>query len=171
MPRTHERVPFRFLVMPCCHHEVCWVNPRLPSHCPNCGTRVYPEIRSNVLIIDDKAILSITTEQAAVQAILARILAQDPEPTWLGHNFSGEGYAVVQCGEVCVRIGYTDLHSLSQALRLDTQAVNWRIGAEFLGLLTQLEQQAHLTTDLGEVNRRMAVELGKLRQTDATRET
>jgi hypothetical protein len=25
--------------MPCCHILICWVNPRRPNYCPECGTR------------------------------------------------------------------------------------------------------------------------------------
>ena len=41
-----ERVPFRLLNMECCGHQLCWVNPRFPSYCPECGIHVYPEVRS-----------------------------------------------------------------------------------------------------------------------------
>ena len=43
----HERVHFRYFVMPCCNHNLCWVNPRLPSHCPECGAAVYSKLRTN----------------------------------------------------------------------------------------------------------------------------
>lgn len=56
---TTERVHFRFLVMECCSHQLCWVNPRLPSHCPECGARVYPDVRSWVTMEDNQAVLRI----------------------------------------------------------------------------------------------------------------
>ncbi len=53
--KQRERVHFRLLQMPCCSHLFCNVNPRLPSYCPACGTRVYPEIKSGVRISDENA--------------------------------------------------------------------------------------------------------------------
>ena len=55
--KNTERVHFRFLQMPCCGHLFCNVNPRLPSYCPACGKSIYPEIKSCVLISDQKATL------------------------------------------------------------------------------------------------------------------
>jgi hypothetical protein len=58
MPATvSERVHFRVIVMPCCQHMLCWVNPRLPSHCPECGTLVYPTVRGCVSFSDERAML------------------------------------------------------------------------------------------------------------------
>lgn len=50
-----ERVQFRYIAMECCNHQLCWVNPRLPSYCPACGARCFPQVRSWVLINDEKA--------------------------------------------------------------------------------------------------------------------
>ena len=54
---TTERVPFRLLETPCCSQLFCWVNPRLPIYCPECGTHIYPQVRSCVHYHDDRAIL------------------------------------------------------------------------------------------------------------------
>lgn len=54
---TLERVHFRLLHTPCCGSLLCWVNPRLPNYCPECGTRIYPEIRSSVHFEDLEATL------------------------------------------------------------------------------------------------------------------
>ena len=54
---TTEYVPFRIIVMPCCGHQLCWVNPRLPTYCPECGKIVYPEVRSCVINKDERALL------------------------------------------------------------------------------------------------------------------
>lgn len=43
---VNERVHFRLLHMPCCNHQLCWVNPRLPTHCPECGKFVIDELRA-----------------------------------------------------------------------------------------------------------------------------
>ena len=42
-----EQVDFRLFVMPCCGHQLCWVNPRLPNHCPECGQTVLSQLRTN----------------------------------------------------------------------------------------------------------------------------
>ena len=39
-------VHFRLFQMPCCGQLLCWVNPRLPNHCPECGTHVLVALRS-----------------------------------------------------------------------------------------------------------------------------
>lgn len=38
---SNEYVPFRLLLMPCCKTMICWVNPRRPAYCPECGTHVF----------------------------------------------------------------------------------------------------------------------------------
>lgn len=37
---TNERIQFRLIQMPCCMTLICWVNPRRPAHCPECGAHV-----------------------------------------------------------------------------------------------------------------------------------
>lgn len=41
-----EGVRFRLVRMPCCEQLLCWVNPRLPNFCPECGRRVLGELRA-----------------------------------------------------------------------------------------------------------------------------
>ena len=36
-----SRAHFRVLLMPCCGQMLCWVNPRLPNYCPECGKFIY----------------------------------------------------------------------------------------------------------------------------------
>ncbi len=55
MSAVNEHVQFRLIKMPCCHQMLCWVNPRLPNHCPECGTYILPQVRANVLITDTNA--------------------------------------------------------------------------------------------------------------------
>lgn len=60
MKATSERVNFRYIVMPCCNTQLCWVNPRLPSFCPECGNKVYMRLKtdgSHVRIADPNALL------------------------------------------------------------------------------------------------------------------
>lgn len=57
---TNERVVFRLIVMPCCNHQLCWVNPRYPSHCPECGQHIYARLRADpscIMITDENATL------------------------------------------------------------------------------------------------------------------
>jgi hypothetical protein len=51
----NEKVKFRLFQMPCCGHLLCWVNPRLPTFCPECGTKVYLELKTGeyTRILDD----------------------------------------------------------------------------------------------------------------------
>lgn len=55
--RMTERVHFRLIQTPCCSALLCWVNPRLPNYCPECGFRVYTEVRACILVSDDHATL------------------------------------------------------------------------------------------------------------------
>lgn len=59
-----ERVPFRLIHMGCCGQLLCWVNPRFPSHCPECGKYVYPAVKGWVTMKDDKAELRVHFERA-----------------------------------------------------------------------------------------------------------
>lgn len=58
MPKEHQRVEFRVLVMECCHVQLCWVNPRLPNYCPECGTVCIGTVKSCVTLSDTDATLS-----------------------------------------------------------------------------------------------------------------
>lgn len=58
MRTWNERVKFRLLQTPCCHTLLCYVNPRLPNYCSECGERLYAKIKANpavILIADDDA--------------------------------------------------------------------------------------------------------------------
>jgi hypothetical protein len=46
---------FRLIHTECCGVTLCWVNPRLPNYCPECGERCYPAVRSWVAFSDDRA--------------------------------------------------------------------------------------------------------------------
>lgn len=56
-----EQIHFRLFQMPCCGHLLCWVNPRLPTYCSECGTLVLRELKSGEYTRkdDDKAWLKI----------------------------------------------------------------------------------------------------------------
>lgn len=56
METHNERVNFRLIQMPCCSHLLCWVNPRLPNYCPECGQlQANISVRANTMISDDEA--------------------------------------------------------------------------------------------------------------------
>jgi hypothetical protein len=62
MNKTHERVVFRLIQTPCCGHLLCWVNPRLPIYCPECGAGLLIALKtdgSSVLQTDDNAVLTL----------------------------------------------------------------------------------------------------------------
>jgi hypothetical protein len=48
--------------MPCCGHNVCWVNPRLPSFCPDCGKNVIHALGASITV-RRQAILEIEDEE------------------------------------------------------------------------------------------------------------
>lgn len=57
---TTERVPFRLLhLASCCGTLICWVNPRLPNFCPECGTNIMQTIKESVRHRDDYATLKL----------------------------------------------------------------------------------------------------------------
>lgn len=58
---TNEKIQFRLFQMPCCSFLCCWVNPRLPTHCPECGKHVLMQLRTGqyTRIQDDDAWLRI----------------------------------------------------------------------------------------------------------------
>jgi len=43
-----ELIHFRLFQMPCCGHSLCWVNPRLPNHCPSIASGFGPECEGKV---------------------------------------------------------------------------------------------------------------------------
>ena len=62
----NELVPFRLIQMECCGFQACWINPRLPSFCPECGIRVYPYVRGWVTERAE-AMLSVREDEDAPQ--------------------------------------------------------------------------------------------------------
>ena len=57
-----ERVPFKLINMECCSHLLCWINPRFPTYCPECGKCCYPAVRGWATHNDSAAILSVNME-------------------------------------------------------------------------------------------------------------
>ncbi len=55
---TTERIQFRLFETPCCHMLLCWVNPRLPNRCPECGEYIYIQLKSGAYtLVDSEAFL------------------------------------------------------------------------------------------------------------------
>lgn len=61
---TTERVTFKYLNMHCCGIQLCWVNPRLPMYCPECGKHVYPQVRGDVNLSCDATITYTLSDNA-----------------------------------------------------------------------------------------------------------
>lgn len=55
-----QQVEFRLYNMECCGHLLCWVNPRHPSFCPQCGKHVYPQIKGWFTETDKNATLKLS---------------------------------------------------------------------------------------------------------------
>jgi hypothetical protein len=52
-----ERIVFRLFQMPCCGQLLCWVNPRLPNFCPECGKVTLLDLKTGeyTRVIDEDA--------------------------------------------------------------------------------------------------------------------
>jgi hypothetical protein len=61
---VNEKIPFRLFHMPCCNHPLCWVSPRLPNHCPECGANV---------------LLALMCDLGTLRVSLARAESSDPD--------------------------------------------------------------------------------------------
>ena len=60
MKRNSEKVLFTLIQTPCCHTLLCWVNPRMPNYCPECGKRIMLKKRgSHIIHQDDDARLRV----------------------------------------------------------------------------------------------------------------
>jgi hypothetical protein len=68
----NERVPFRLFNMPCCGFLCCWVNPRYPTHCPECGKHVLTQLRSgeHTPVVDNDAWLRVHASLSIGKAYL-----------------------------------------------------------------------------------------------------
>lgn len=74
--KTQELVDFHLYQMPCCGHLLCWVNPRKPNFCPECGEGTLQRLRTHAeftIMHDDQAMLTLHTT-------LQVVLPHDKEP-------------------------------------------------------------------------------------------
>jgi len=55
MQMQTEFIRFRIFKMPCCGQLLCWVNPRLPNYCPECGKRCLLDLKTKeeYTLLDD----------------------------------------------------------------------------------------------------------------------
>lgn len=55
--KDNDKIRFRLFEMPCCGQLLCWVNPRLPNRCPECGDHVLLRLRTgeHTKLDDDNA--------------------------------------------------------------------------------------------------------------------
>ena len=55
MEAINEHIHFRLIQTPCCGHLLCWLNPRLPTYCSECGKSIFTDLRvqaEKILISD-----------------------------------------------------------------------------------------------------------------------
>ena len=62
---TNEQITFKLINMQCCGFQACWINPRLPNYCPECGQRAYPYVKGWVTSSDENAWLRVGDEASA----------------------------------------------------------------------------------------------------------
>lgn len=62
MPKSVCLIKFRLIQTPCCSTLLCFVNPRLPNYCSECGARIFMLLKQHpehILVTDDNAQLSV----------------------------------------------------------------------------------------------------------------
>jgi DNA-binding CsgD family transcriptional regulator len=45
---------FRYIRCPECETQLCWVNPRLPNYCPECGKHIFLKLKFNGIVAEGK---------------------------------------------------------------------------------------------------------------------
>jgi hypothetical protein len=63
------RAHFRYIVAPCCGTQLCWVNPRLPNYCPECGKYIFDRVASCVTESDVNAMIHMTDIVPSVEMV------------------------------------------------------------------------------------------------------
>lgn len=83
---TNEQIKFKLIQMPCCGQLLCWVNPRLPNFCPECGKSVFLNLKADpggcFKIVDNEDMhfhteADLTPEQA--EKLLANLQRREQE--------------------------------------------------------------------------------------------
>lgn len=54
MATTNQEVLFRLIQTPCCNVLLCYVNPRLPNYCSECGAKIYAKLKTGNGILESK---------------------------------------------------------------------------------------------------------------------
>lgn len=54
MKATNQQVPFRLIQTPCCNTLLCYVNPRLPNYCSECGEHIYAKLKTGQGILESR---------------------------------------------------------------------------------------------------------------------
>jgi hypothetical protein len=67
--RVFSKVVFHLIPMQCCGQLLCWVNPRFPNYCPECGKYVFPDVRGWPTVVDETARLSWMEENTPSQTV------------------------------------------------------------------------------------------------------
>jgi hypothetical protein len=39
---------------PECGHNICWVNPRIPNYCPECGKHIFLKLKFDGILVEGK---------------------------------------------------------------------------------------------------------------------
>lgn len=111
--KTHERVKFRLIHTPCCGTLLCWVNPRLPTHCPECGVPILGKLRTDptrILITDNDA-------ELAMDADLPKIEEEEMIPLELAVNVLAGAIGAAQLLTGKNNINLTDKSKVVQDCR------------------------------------------------------
>ena len=45
---------FRYILCPECGQLLCWVNPRLPNYCPECGRHIFLKLKFGGILAEGK---------------------------------------------------------------------------------------------------------------------
>jgi hypothetical protein len=59
MAASNEKVHFRLIQTPCCNTLLCYVNPRLPNFCSECGKSIFRDVKGCILASDEEAWLRV----------------------------------------------------------------------------------------------------------------
>ena len=102
MAASNEYVPFRLFHMPCCGAQICWVNPRLPNHCPECGEPVLIQLKTGShTLMDSPAWLRIETTFVVGQEVtFQRSIWNGMSDSSKRFNLKGKTFVVKQIQDV-----------------------------------------------------------------------
>jgi hypothetical protein len=76
------RAHFRLIQTECCQVQLCWVNPRLPNYCPECGRHCYPAVRSWITFSDDQAVIKHKADEPVASPVITSGPPSQIAPPW-----------------------------------------------------------------------------------------